>query len=465
MGQYQETVLLVDDDDVVLESTLKVLEQEGLGRCLKASTGMAALAAAEETDLDLVLLDLGLPDLSGDEVLTRLRSSHPEVPVVIVTALVDVEMAVRCMALGAYDYVVKGGDPGRLVASSRRALESRRKDVEIASIRERMLSVDLKNPEHFAALVTVSERMRVLFRFIEAVARSDEPILLQGETGTGKELFAHAVHKASGTRGPFVASNLGGLDDFMVSDTLFGHVKGAYTGADDARKGLISSAAGGTLFLDEIGDLSPVSQVKLLRFLENREYYPLGSDVARKSDARIVAATNHRLEEAVEAGRFRRDLLYRLSTYGVQIPPLRERPEDIPLLCAHFQRSLAPEQPIAQLTSGAMALLRQYPFPGNVRELRGILLRGMAVAEGQTIDKSIVESLVKPALQTQDSGSQPEVPPYSAQLPTIRQAIENLVSEAMARTKGHQTLAANLLGITPQALSKRLKKRGEDSQL
>ena len=458
MGQDQETILLVEDDATVLESTSMVLEQEGLGRCLKASTGAAALATAEQTRLDLVLLDLGLPDLPGEDMLNRLRSSHPEVPIVIVTALVDVEMAVRCMALGAYDYVVKGGDPGRLVASSRRALESRRKEVEIASIRERMLSVHLKNPEHFAALVTGSERMRVVFRFIEAVARSDEPILLQGETGTGKELFAQAVHKASGTQGPFVASNLGGLDDFMVSDTLFGHVKGAYTGADDVRKGLIATAAGGTLFLDEIGDLSPLSQVKLLRFLENREYYPLGSDLARKSTARVVAATNHRLEEAVTAGRFRRDLLYRLSTYGVEIPPLRERPEDIPLLCAHFQKTLSQGQPVAQLSSGAMALLRRYKFPGNVRELRGILLRGMAMANGPLIDRPIVEGLLKPS-EVPEPETTVEAPLFPPRLPTIREVIESLVTEAMTRTNGHQTLAANLLGITPQALSKRLKLR------
>jgi DNA-binding NtrC family response regulator len=316
-----------------------------------------------------------------------------------------------------------------------------------------MLAADLRRPEAFADLITASERMRVLFRFIEAVAPSTEPILLFGETGTGKELFAQAVHRASEAKGPFVATNLGGLDDQMVADTLFGHSKGAFTGADQARKGLVSTAAEGTLFLDEIGDLSPSSQVKLLRFLENREYYPLGSDVVRRSSARVVAATNRDLETLATEGKFRQDLIYRLSVFRIDVPPLRERPEDIPLLSQHFLDTLGSGS--TTLSSGAMALLRSYHFPGNVRELRGLLLRAMAVSPGKIIDRPVLEGLLKSHANLPPA---PSTPPRS--FPTIRQAIDELVAEAMARTNGHQAQAALLLGITPQALSKRLRRRG-----
>ncbi|HTH14960.1 MAG TPA: sigma-54 dependent transcriptional regulator, partial [Spirochaetia bacterium] len=420
--------------------------------------GDRGLTILEERPVSIVLLDLSLPDMGGEDLLPRIQQNHPDIPVLVVTALGDLEAAVRCMTQGAYDYIVKGGDPSRLVSSARRALESRRKGKEIEALRERMQAVTLKRPQAFANIVTGSERMRVLFRFIEAVADTGEPILIQGETGTGKELFAEAVHRASGTRGPFVATNLGGLDDFVVSDTLFGHTKGAFTGADEVRKGMVASAAEGTLFLDEIGDLSPPSQVKLLRFLENREYYPLGSDLARRSNARIVAATNRDLDTLADEGRFRKDLLYRLSTYRIDIPPLRERPEDIPLLCSHFLKTLAQGHESPALTSGAQAALLSYSYPGNVRELRGLLLRAKVLAEGATIGRAVVEQLVKLPSSAPDLQAPAEFSLLTQDLPTIRQAIEALVKEALSRTGGHQAEAAHLLGISPQALSKRLKR-------
>jgi DNA-binding NtrC family response regulator len=462
-------ILLVDDDLAILRSTAQVLEEGFPFRCVPVSTGKEALDFIAGQPVGLVLLDLGLPDLPGEEILSRLRRDYPEVPVVVVTALADIDSAVRCMGGGAYDYVVKGSDPGRLLNSVKRALESREKDLKIASLRESLQAPDLRHPESFSDLVTASGRMRALFRFIEAVAGSDEPILLQGETGTGKELFARAIHKASGARGPFVATNLGGLEDLLVSDTLFGHVKGAYTGADEARKGLIFQAAGGTLFLDEIGDLSSQSQVKLLRFLENREYFPLGTDLPRRSEARIVAATNQNLESRAEEGRFRHDLLYRLSTFRIDIPPLRERKEDIPPLCGHFLASMAaaPEPP--RLTTEALAVLCLYSFPGNVRELRSILLKAKALSGEGAIDRRVIEELLadspkaghaSSALPATPQETVPAAIPPNPELPTIQKAIENLVEEALRRSDGHRSKAAKLLGITPQALSQRLKHRG-----
>jgi DNA-binding NtrC family response regulator len=369
------------------------------------------------------------------------------------------DTAVRCMGKGAYDYVVKGSDPERLVSSVRRALESARKAQGIEALRERMQSVNLRHPAAFEALVTTSELMRSLFRFIEAVAGTDEPLLVQGETGTGKELLAHAIHLSSQSSGPFVATNLGGLDDFMVSDTLFGHTKGAYTGADEVRKGLVSTAAGGTLFLDEIGDMSPASQVKLLRFLEHREYFPLGSDVPRRSDARIVAATNRDLEQLAEEGKFRRDLYFRLATYRVLLPPLRERPEDIGVLAEHLLSKLSQGREQWVLTSGALHRLSRHSFPGNVRELRGLLMRAKVSTVGPVIDRHHIEQLLG-ASSPNDQHSDTLAPPlaFPSRLPTIRQAVEELITEALRRTGGQQNLAAGLLGITPQALSKRLKK-------
>jgi DNA-binding NtrC family response regulator len=460
MSSVVDTVLLVDDDEMVLQSTSQVLEERLQIRCIPVPTGTEALEICARQLVSLVLLDLGLPDISGEEVLSRLRKDCPEVPVVIVTALGDVDSAVRCMGSGAYDYIIKGSDPGRLFNSVKRALESREKDLKIAALRESLQSAALKRPECFSDLITSNERMRALFRFIEVVAASDEPILLQGETGTGKELFARAIHKVSGANGPFVATNLGGSEDQLVSDTLFGHVKGAYTGADEPRKGLISQAAKGTLFLDEIGDLSSQSQVKLLRFLENREYFPLGTDIPRRSEARIVAASNQDLESRAAGGLFRRDLLYRLSTYRVDIPPLRERLEDIPLLCSHFLTPTTAGVQRPTLTPGALAVLSLYSYPGNVRELRGLLLKAQAMSEGRPIDQAVIERLLNgspkasPA-QTVDPVMAQPVP----QFPTIQQAIENLVEEALRQTSGHQNMAAKLLGISPQALSKRLKHR------
>lgn len=456
MTTQAEVLLLVDDDPHVLESTASILTQEFELLCERASTGSEALRLAQRHSPVTVLLDLGLPDLNGEDVLRRIKAEFPEVPVIIITALADLETAVRCMGLGAYDYIVKGADPRRLVASVRRSIDARRRAKEIEALRERMQSTTLHNPAAFSQIITDSEAVRSIFRFIEAVSTSDEPILIQGETGTGKELFAQAVHRASGTKGPFVATNLGGLDDHMVSDTLFGHIKGAFTGVNETRKGMISSAAGGTLFLDEIGELSQTSQVKLLRFLESREYHPLGSDVARKSDARIVAATNRNLASLVEEGRFRKDLLYRLSTYRVDIPPLRDRLEDLGILCAHLLGNKGAEAGVL-VSEEALGVLQCYSFPGNIRELRGLLMRARVMSPPGCIDPAALRSLVG-QLPPSPPGSPPADPPPSPPFPTIQQAIANLVAQALRASKGQQNLAAKLLGISPQALSKRLHK-------
>lgn len=454
-------ILIVEDDPAVAEITSKMLAREGFPRIHKAGTGKEALQRAGTGSVSAVLLDLGLPDIPGETVLEKLKEEHPEVPVIVVTALGDVDTAVRCMSNGAFDYVVKGSDPARIVTGLRRALLLRRKEREFDLLRERMQAGALRNPNAFGSIITRSERMKSLFLFIEAVAPTEEPVLITGETGTGKELFARAVHDASDRKGSFIAVNLGGVDETLLSDTLFGHRGGAFTGAGDNRTGLIASAVGGTLFLDEIGDLPPASQVKLLRLLENREYFPLGADAPRKSEARIVAATNHDLNALAAAGKFRKDLLYRLSVFHVAVPPLRERPEDIPLLAAHWLSDGGSDPATASvLSSEALAFLSRHSFPGNLRELRGVLLRARVAKPRGVIEPDIFSGLIgdrPPTAAASPNGRLPVL--YPEKLPSIRQIIDDLIDEAMARAGGKQHIAAGLLGITPQALSKRLKNK------
>ncbi len=302
--------------------------------------------------------------------------------------------------------------------------------------------------------------MQALFRYIEAIADSTEPVLVTGESGTGKELLAKAVHSVSASAKPWVAVNVAGLDDNAFSDSLFGHVKGAFTGADKARAGLVEKASGGVLFLDEIGDLEPVSQVKLLRFIQEGEYYPLGSDQPKKAHARLVFATNHNLAEKMEAGTFRRDLYYRLQTHMVTIPPLRERPEDIPLLLEHFVEEAASTmgKEIPEISVDVLNFFCSQAFPGNIRELRGIAFDGVARQTSGPLNMDSFNHLNR----SPSNNAKIEKPEKGAflinsELPTIKQAIHDLVLAALKKTCGNRTAAAKILGISQPALSKRLK--------
>jgi DNA-binding NtrC family response regulator len=308
--------------------------------------------------------------------------------------------------------------------------------------------------------------MRSIFQYIEAVAASPRPVLITGETGVGKELAARAVHSLSNRKGAFVPVNAAGLDDHVFADTLFGHKKGAFTGAMEGRPGLLEQAASGTLFLDEIGDLSAVSQVKLLRLLQDGEYLPLGSDVAKRSDARIVVATNQELEAARNSGRFRKDLYYRLCGHHIQIPPLAQRREDLTVLLDHFldkaAASLGKKKPTPP--DELIKLLAVYPFPGNVRELESMVYNAVSL---HTAGKLSMEAFKAEIFKKQPglAGDTAKGPTsaearvvFPEQLPTLRQVEQLLVEEALRRASGNQSIAAAMLGITRQALNKRLKK-------
>ncbi len=311
--------------------------------------------------------------------------------------------------------------------------------------------------------------MRALFQYLEAIAGSGEPVLISGETGSGKELLAQAVHRLSGRKGEFVTVNAAGLDDNLFSDTLFGHRKGAYSGAVSAREGMVARAGGGTLFLDEIGDLAPASQVKLLRLLQERQYYPLGSDVARMSDARILCATHHDLNARMAENSFRSDLFFRLSVHQVEIPPLRGRREDIPALVAHFieqaANSLGKEatEPAGEL----LELLSNYHFPGNVRELRSMVFDAMARHKsGPTLSAKSFRKSVK-TMQNKDRPGKLGKDHSGAvdtdgKFPTLKEAEWLHIGEALRRAGGNQGTAAALLGISRPALNRRLAKQKRD---
>jgi DNA-binding NtrC family response regulator len=305
--------------------------------------------------------------------------------------------------------------------------------------------------------------MRSLFQYIEALACSSEPVLITGESGVGKELIARAIHDVCQPEAPWIPVNIAGLDDNVFADTLFGHVKGAFTGADHVRAGMIEKAAGGTLFLDEIGDLSPLSQIKLLRLIQEKEFMPLGSDTPQKVNARIVVATNVDLDQKQKTGTFRKDLYFRLCTHRIEIPPLRERKEDIPILLDHLLAEAAREMDKKKPTppSELPLLLSNYPFPGNVRELRAMVFNAVSMHRGRTLSmESFKKSMgiLRKDPVSEDAFLEEPLLTFHERLPTLREAANLLVREAIERTRGNQSMAARLLGVTQPALSSRLKK-------
>ena len=455
-------VVLVDDEEDLLFATSYLLNSHGITSVVTLQDGRELLAYLDAHGAAMVVLDLFMPGVSGLELLPKIVQSQPEVPVVVMTAAQDVETAVACMREGAFDYLVKPVEESRLVSSVRRALEVRSLRDQLGTLRSSLMTRRVRHRDAFAHIVTGNQRMESIFQYIEAIADSREPVLITGETGTGKELIAQAIHRLSGCKGELVTLNVAGLDDNMFSDTLFGHVRGAFTGAEREREGLIAKASGGTLFLDEIGDLNKASQVKLLRLLQDRKYYPLGSDLQRLSDARIVTATNQSLHKQMSSGKFRQDLYFRLSSHPIEIPPLRHRRDDIALLLQFFIEEAAESmgKPAPSVPDELITLLGIYEFPGNVRELRAMIYN--AVAQHRSGPVLSMESF-RELIQRSRRASPEELtgadgPPLAiaGRFPTLKEAESFLVAEAMSRAKDNQGIAATLLGITRQSLNRRL---------
>jgi DNA-binding NtrC family response regulator len=408
-----------------------------------------------------------------------------DVPVIFISALEETVDRVQAFNVGGVDFITKPFQAEEVLARVRTHLSLRRVQTRLEQqkkqleqeIAERKKTEDelsryqdslagilekkLRHPEVFKGIVSQSEKMRSVFQYIEALVCSSEPVLVTGESGVGKELIARAIHDISQPQGPWVPVNVAGLDDNVFSDTLFGHVKGAFTGADRARPGMIEKAAGGTLFLDEIGDLSPASQIKLLRLLQEKEFIPLGSDTVQALNARIIVATNVKLKKSEG---FRKDLYFRLCTHHIEVPPLRERPEDIALLLNCFLEEAGREMnknkptPPPELS----LLLSNYPFPGNVRELRAMVFNAVSVHKGRMLSMDLFQKAMglprmEPDLN-EDLFEEGPLLTFHESLPTLKQAAELLVREAIERTNGNQSMAARLLGVTQPALSGRLKK-------
>jgi DNA-binding NtrC family response regulator len=460
-----EPILVIDDEEAILLAIDTTLQLAGFNHVVICRESREAMHLLQHRAPGCVLLDLNMPHLDGQSLLPMILASRPELPVIVITGSIDVETAVQCMKAGALDYLVKPVDESRLIAAIHQALRFRELHRENRALRLQLDEEPLGHPEAFAEIVTASPKMIALFRYIESIAPSPQPVLVRGETGVGKELVARAIHRLSGRTGPFVAVNVAGLDDNVFSDTLFGHVKGAFTGADASRPGLVEKAADGTLFLDEIGDLSQGSQVKLLRLLQEREYMPLGQDSLRISSARVIASTHADLWALQQQGAFRKDLHYRLRTHLLRIPPLRDRKEDLAVLADFFAGqaagSLAKEKP--QVPADLLTLLATHPFPGNVRELQAMIFDAVAQQKGTHLPLGVIRDHMARAMQELGAGpaaSMAAALHFPEPLPTLKQTAGLLVGEAMRRAGHNQSAAAAMLGISQQALSKRLKDKG-----
>jgi DNA-binding NtrC family response regulator len=459
-------VMLVDDEVQALNSFEMSLRSANMNHFIRVQDSREVMSMLSGHEIEVMLLDLRMPHLSGEALLPAVTTDYPEVPVIIITAANDVDTAVKCMQQGAFDYIVKPVEKSRLISAVKRAVELRQLQRENRMLKAHVLGDTLQAPKAFAEIITASTSMRAIFQYVEAVAASPRPVLITGETGVGKELMARAVYAVSNRHGAFVPVNVAGLDDNVFADTLFGHKKGAFTDAHEARSGLIEQASGGVLFLDEIGDLSIASQVKLLRLLQDGEFLPLGSDMAKRTDARIVVATNQNLDGLLAAGKFRKDLYYRLGDHHIHLPPLRERPEDLPFLVAHFlekaSATLGRKKPTPP--DELITLLGTYHFPGNIRELESMVFD--AVSSHKTGKLSLetfrLHISQKQAKSTENIKASPfsekNQIAFSAKLPTLKQAEQLLIDEALRRSNGNQSIAALSLGISRQALNKRLHK-------
>lgn len=448
----RETILVIDDETTQREALAGYLEKQGF-QVLTADSGRSGMELFQQQPADLILTDFRMPDLDGMGVLEQARQINPEVEVVMITAYGSVSGAVDAMQQGAFHYLEKPVDLDELDEVVERALERRHRTSE-----NRALQKQARERMEFAGIIAVDPVMEAALNVAARAAVSRATVLITGESGTGKELVARAIHAASPRAdGPFVPVNCAALSENLLESELFGHEKGAFTGADRMRKGRFEQADGGTLFIDEVGDIPPVAQVKLLRVLQERTFERVGGNQPIQVDVRLVAATNRDLTAMVQEGSFREDLFYRLNVVTVELPPLRCRRKDIPALLDHFLARFAREndKEIQDFSREAMERLMRYEYPGNVRELQNIVERAVVMARGELITTSdlpigAAESRAENA-SVREPGSLPE-------------QVESLEREAIARAleqaNGVQSRAAEILGLTERNLRYKLKKYG-----
>ncbi len=452
-----ETILLVEDEKLIRWSLANRLTKEGF-RVVEVDKGGDALRALDEQEVDLLLLDYRLPDMDGLQVLRSLGQRFRDLPVIMMTAYSTVESAIEAMKLGAFDYLNKPFEMDEILVTIQKALETTALKRELGRYRrEREERFGLGN------LVGDNARMLEVFELVKKIATSSATtILIQGESGTGKDLLANAIHYASErAKKPFMTITCSALPEALLESELFGHEKGAFTDATTSKKGLFELADGGTVFLDEIGDISGNLQVKLLRVLEDRKFKRVGGVADISVDVRVIAATNVELELATREGRFRKDLYYRLNVIPLHLPPLRERPEDIPLLVKHFIEHYNREFKKNTLgaSRAAMQALSEYSWPGNVRELRNLIERVMILENKEVIDVGDIPREILGIQKQADIEQNFALPPGGVVLEEVERS---LIEQALKRAGGNQSRAARLLGLTRDTLRYRLKKFGLD---
>lgn len=457
-------VLLVDDDTDMLAMLTRLLQRKCACQVETAVAGDRALAMIEEWRPDVVVTDIKMPGLDGMALLARVKASLPAVSVIVMTGYGNVELAVQALKAGAYDFIEKPFDKERIVHSLERCLE------RVRLLRKnQQLEAQLADKTSFAGFQGRSPRMQEVFALIKKVADTDVTVLVRGESGTGKELVARALHALSRRAGrPLVTVNCPALPEPILESELFGHAKGAFTGAVQEKKGLFQEADGSTLLLDEIGDLPPALQTKLLRVLQEKEIMPLGQTRTMAVDVRVVASTNQDLEAKIRQGCFREDLFYRLNVVTVEMPPLRERPEDIPLLARHFLAKYAAEYGRGDLglAPEAEQLLLQRPWPGNVRELQNVMKRAVLLAAGSTIGPADLSDgpSAAPANGQMRLPSLHHLPYGAAKHELLAQFSRDYLEQALRATHGNVTAAAQASGIGRQAFQRLLRRFGLDAE-
>ncbi len=450
-------ILVVDDEVNMLQLFQKVLTKEGYA-VTTVETAEEALQVIGSTLFDLVISDLALPGINGIELFQAMRKDYSHLPFILITAYGTVESAVKAMKLGVHDYICKPFQMDELKMIIKKVLHQEELHREVTRLRRQ-----IKGEYKFHNIVGRSQQMHSLFELVRRVADSESTILLQGESGTGKELFARAIHyNSSRINNPFVPVDCSVLPETLLESELFGHVKGAFTGATRAKKGLFQEADGGTVFLDEISNLGPSAQTRLLRVLQEREIKPVGSSEQFKVDVRVIAATNTNLKDRIAMNTFREDLYYRIAVIPISIPPLRERKEDIPLLVNYFLEKFCRtnDKKIKKMSNDAMKALIDYSWPGNVRELENLMERLVLVTDDEVIGL--------PSLPTEISAphemvikSPPEGKPLKeVTLQAARQIEKQAITNALAKANGNRSLAAQLLGISRGTLYNKMREYG-----
>jgi two-component system response regulator HydG len=443
-------VLVVDDDFEVVRLLEQDLTASGF-TVLPACSGAAAMRILRETAVDAVVTDLRMPDIDGLEIVRATAESQPDAKVIIITAFATIASAIDAVKRGAFDYVSKPFEIEELVLALERALEDSRLRQENRSLRG-----EVSRRYGLESMIGASAPMQEVFALIRGAAHADLNVLVTGESGTGKELVARAIHYNGPRRhGPFVALNCAAIPETLLESELFGHVRGAFTGAAIARKGLVEEAHGGTLFLDEISEMSVALQAKLLRVLEDREVRPLGSNRGTVVEFRAVASTNRDPRAQVDAGTFRADLYYRLNVVGIHLPPLRARGGDIARLARHFVEAFAEQQrrPVRGLTPEALALVEAYPWPGNVRELENAMERAVAFTRAEAVTTLDLPPAVREEARILEAGV---VSRWS-----LRELEEQYIERVLAEVQGDRARAAEILQVHPRTLERRDQRRAK----